>query len=96
VEGTGSPVVELNRAVAVAMAYGADEGLALVDDLADDPALAGYALFSAVRGDLLERLGRVDDAAAAFVDAAGKSANARERALFLRRADAARRGAAMS
>lgn len=94
VECTGSPVVELNRAVAVSMAEGAAAGLVLVDALAADPALADYPLLAAVRGDLLERVGRVDDAAAAFVDAAARSDNARERAHFLRRADLARRGRA--
>ena len=59
-----SPVVELNRAVAVAMAFGPAAGLELVDALADEPALAGYHLLPSVRGDLLEKLGRLDEARA--------------------------------
>ncbi|MEZ4468272.1 MAG: RNA polymerase sigma factor, partial [bacterium] len=70
VEATGSPVVELNRAVAVGMAFGPAEGLALVDDLALDPALATYPHLPAVRGDLLERLGRRAEARSAFEAAA--------------------------
>jgi predicted RNA polymerase sigma factor len=58
VELTGSPVVELNRAVAVSMAYGPTEGLSLVDELAEDPALREYHLLPTVRGDLLLKLGR--------------------------------------
>ncbi len=88
VELTGSPVVELNRAVAVAMAFGPAEGLALVDDLAGEPALRDYHLVPAVRGDLLARLGRHAEARAAFERAAAMTANARERALLLGRAAA--------
>ncbi|MFE9862033.1 RNA polymerase sigma factor [Streptomyces sp. NPDC005506] len=82
-----SPVVELNRAVAVSMAEGPEAGLALVDALAGDPALATYHLLPSVRGDLLARLGRADEARAEFVRAAGLTRNARERALLLARAE---------
>lgn len=86
VECTGSPVVEFNRAIAVAEAYGADEALAAVDDVKDDLALKDYALLPAIIGDLLERVGRLDDAGAAFAAAAARADNAKERALFERRA----------
>ncbi|MFF3788788.1 RNA polymerase sigma factor [Streptomyces sp. NPDC001981] len=82
-----SPVVELNRAVAVSMAEGPEAGLALVDALAGDPALATYHLLPSVRGDLLARLGRADEARAEFVRAAGLTRNARERGLLLARAE---------
>ncbi|MET7544178.1 RNA polymerase sigma factor [Streptomyces sp. NPDC005479] len=82
-----SPVVELNRAVAVSMAEGPEAGLALVDALAGDPVLATYHLLPSVRGDLLARLGRADEARAEFVRAAGLTRNARERALLLARAE---------
>jgi predicted RNA polymerase sigma factor len=85
---TGSPVVELNRAVAVSRAYGPAAGLALVDQLAADPALRAYHLLPSVRGDLLATLGRPAEAAAEFSRAAGLAGNARERALLLRRAAA--------
>jgi RNA polymerase sigma factor (sigma-70 family) len=84
-----SPVVELNRAVAVGRAFGPAAGLELTDRLADEPALAGYHLLPSVRGDLLERLGRREEAAAEFARAAAMTANARERELLLRRAGAA-------
>ncbi|MDX3765114.1 MULTISPECIES: RNA polymerase sigma factor [unclassified Streptomyces] len=87
VKATPSPVVELNRAVAVSMAEGPEAGLALVDALAGDPALAAYHLLPSVRGDLLARLGRADEARAEFVRAAGLTRNARERALLLARAE---------
>ena len=83
---TPSPVVELNRAVAVAMADGPQAGLNLVDRLADEPALQGYHLLPSFRGDLLERLGRHDDARAEFEQAAGLTRNERERAMLLDRA----------
>ncbi|MBO1110565.1 RNA polymerase sigma factor [Bordetella petrii] len=83
-----SPVVELNRAVAVGMAYGPQAGLALADALAAEPALAGYHLLPSVRGDLLARLGRRDEASAEFLRAAGMARNARERDLLLARARA--------
>ncbi len=80
-----SPVAELNRAVAVSMAFDAAEGLGLVDALADDPRLAGYHLLPAVRGELLARLGRTAEARAEFERAAGLTRNERERALLLAR-----------
>jgi RNA polymerase sigma factor (sigma-70 family) len=81
-----SPVVELNRAMAVAMARGPAAGLAIAESLRDAPALRGYHLLPAVRGDLLARLGRADEARAAFSEAAALAGNARERALLERRA----------
>ncbi|HWN67874.1 MAG TPA: RNA polymerase sigma factor [Haliangium sp.] len=86
VELTGSPVVELNRAVAVAMAYGPAEGLSLVDELAEEPALRDYHLLPAVRGDLLLKLGRSAEAKAELEQAARMATNARERDLLLARA----------
>ena len=83
-----SPVVELNRAVAVAMAAGPLAGLALVDALIAEPSLEGYHLLPSVRGDLLEKLGRVDEARAEFERAAALTRNARERDLLLARAAA--------
>jgi predicted RNA polymerase sigma factor len=80
-----SPVVELNRAVAVGMAWGPAAALELVDGLAADPALRGYHLLPTVRGDLLERLGRTAEAAREFERAAAQTANARERAVLLGR-----------
>ncbi|KAA9375921.1 RNA polymerase sigma factor [Microbispora cellulosiformans] len=85
---TPSPVVELNRAVAVGMAYGPARGLEIADGLRDEHALRGYAHLPAVRGDLLARLGRSEEAAAEFRRAAGLTRNARERDLFLARATA--------
>jgi predicted RNA polymerase sigma factor len=81
-----SPVVELNRAVAVAMAEGPAAGLALVDALADAPALANYHLLPAVRGDLLAKLGRGEEARVQFERAAALTRNAQERAVMLERA----------
>lgn len=81
-----SPIVELNRAVALGMAYGPAEGLALVDQLLDQPRLADYHLLPSVRGDLLARLGRHDEARAEFERAAGLTQNERERSLLLARA----------
>jgi len=83
-----SPVVELNRAVAVAMREGPAAGLGLVDRLADLPALARYPWLPAVRGDLLSRLGRHDEARTAFLQAAALMENAQERALMTARAEA--------
>ena len=83
---TGSPVVRLNRAVAVGIAFGPADGLRLLDGLADEPALAGYHLLPAARGELLERLGRDQEAAAEFARAAALSGNARERELLEGRA----------
>ncbi|MFK8850271.1 RNA polymerase sigma factor [Streptomyces sp. Ac-502] len=81
-----SPVVELNRAVAVSLAEGPAAGLKLVDALAADPALKGYHLLPSVRGDLLERLGRAPEAREEFERAAALARNARERELLLARA----------
>ncbi|MDO9559982.1 MAG: RNA polymerase subunit sigma-24, partial [Bradyrhizobium sp.] len=81
-----SPIVELNRAVAVGMAEGAAAGLALVDRLAHEPALKNYHLLGSVRGDLLHRLGRFAEARAAFEAAAELAGNMRERELLRRRA----------
>jgi RNA polymerase sigma-70 factor (ECF subfamily) len=89
-----SPVVELNRAVAVAMADGPEAGLRLVDGLAGESSLAGYHLLPAVRGDLLEKLGRYADAREEFERAASLTANERERTLLLARAASAESRAA--
>ena len=83
---TPSPVVELNRAVAVGMVYGPAEGLALVDAVATEPALARYHLVPAVRADFLEKLGRADEARAEFARAASMTLNGPERELLLDRA----------
>jgi RNA polymerase sigma factor (sigma-70 family) len=83
-----SPVIALNRAVAVSMAFGPEAGLAIVDELADEPSLAGYHLLPSVRGDLLSRLGRGEEARAEFTRAASITRNQRERALLLERARA--------
>ena len=85
-EVTRSPVVALNRAVAVSMASGPAEALADVDDLRDEPALRDYHLVWAVRGDLLQKLGRSDEARVAFERAAAMTQNERERALLIARA----------
>jgi RNA polymerase sigma factor (sigma-70 family) len=90
---TPSPVIELNRAVAVAMAEGPAAGLALVDALRDEPALQRYHLLPSVRGDLLARLGRHAEARAAFEQAAALARNAQEQALLQRRAEDAARAA---
>lgn len=87
-EITASPVVELNRAVAVAMAFGPAEGLAIVDALSDQPALRGYHLLPSVRADLLVKVGRINEAAAEFERAASLTQNTRERKLLLARAKA--------
>ncbi|MFE6267458.1 RNA polymerase sigma factor [Streptomyces goshikiensis] len=81
-----SPVVELNRAVAVSMAQGPQAALAIVDALAQEPALRAYHLLPSVRGDLLRRLGRRAEARAEFERAASLTRNARERSLLLGRA----------
>lgn len=83
---TGSAVVELNRAVALGMAYGPEVGLALADQVAALPGMAGFHLVPSVRGDLLQRLGRAEEAAAEFSRAADLATNERERALLRRRA----------
>ncbi len=84
-EVSPSPVVELNRAVAVGMASGPAAGLGLVDALRDDPALQGYHLLPSVRGDLLKKLARFDEARVEFERAASITRNARERNLLLER-----------
>jgi RNA polymerase sigma factor (sigma-70 family) len=83
---TGSPVVEVNRAVALGMAYGPEAGLALLDQLEGLPALSGYHLLPSVRGDLLDKLGRSEEAKAEFARAATLTQNERERSLLLDRA----------
>lgn len=85
---TPSPVVELNRAVAVAMAYGPAAGLALADKLVSEPSLRNYHLLPSVRGDFLVKLGRMDEARAELERAASLTRNARERELLLSRAAA--------
>ena len=87
-----SPVVELNRAVAVGMAFGPAAGLELVDALVSEPALTSYHLLPSARGDLLEKLGRSDEARAEFERAASLTQNVRERNLLLGRAAACARG----
>jgi RNA polymerase sigma factor (sigma-70 family) len=83
-----SPIVELNRAVALSMAFGPAAGLEVADALLDEPALKGYHLLPAVRGDLLFKLGRLDEARREFDRAASLTRNTRERALLLARARA--------
>ena len=84
-----SPIVDLNRAVAVAMAFGPQAGLALVDQLASEPTLRSYHLLPSVRGDLLTKLDRFDEAREEFERAASLTHNARERQMLLERADRA-------
>jgi RNA polymerase sigma factor (sigma-70 family) len=81
-----SPIVELNRAVAVGMAFGPQAGLDLVDALKEDPALKDYHLLPSVRGDLLKKLGRTDEARVEFERAASLTRNAKERELLMKRA----------
>jgi RNA polymerase sigma factor (sigma-70 family) len=81
-----SPIVELNRAVAVSMASGPAAGLEIVDSIAEEPSLKAYHLLPAVRGDFLSKLGRSSEARDEFERAAGLTRNARERELLLRRA----------
>ena len=88
---TPSPVVELNRAVALGMAFGPEAGLELVDQLTSEPTLAGYHLLPAVRGDLLEKLERYEDARREFERAASLTRNAPQRKLLLERAAACAR-----
>lgn len=83
---TRSPIVELNRAIAVGMAEGPASGLAILDRIADAPELKSYHLLPSVRGDLLRRLGRYEEARAAFETAAALAGNKRERDLLLKRA----------
>jgi predicted RNA polymerase sigma factor len=81
-----SPVVELNRAVAIAMAFGPAAGLRIVDTLRSEPALQNYHLLPSVRGDFLFKLGRFEEASAEFQRAASLTRNSRERDLLLERA----------
>jgi RNA polymerase sigma factor (sigma-70 family) len=91
-----SPVVELNRGVAVSMAFGPAAGLDVVDRLVAEPSLRNYHLLPAVRGDLLAKLGRLDEAGAEFKRAATLTRNAREQALLMGRAEACNRPGAGS
>jgi predicted RNA polymerase sigma factor len=91
-----SPVVELNRAVALAMAFGPAAGLELIDALTSEPSLENYHLLPSVRGDLLKKLGRTDEARAEFERAASLTRNTRERELLIGRARACGGGAALS
>jgi len=86
-----SPVVEINRAVAIAMAFGPEAGLAIVDALTAEPALAAYHLLPSVRGDLLAKLGRFTEAREKLERAAALTGNARERELLRARAEACAR-----
>jgi predicted RNA polymerase sigma factor len=90
VELTGSPIVELNRAVAVSMAFGPAAGLELVDALIDEPALKSYHLLPSVRGDFLMKLGRHIEAGLEFERAASLAQNGRERDLLLARVEESR------
>lgn len=90
---TPSPIVELNRAVALSMAFGPAAGLELADTLLSEPSLQGYHLLPSVRGDLLAKLGRFGEARAQFEHAASLTRNTRERALLLERAAACARAA---
>jgi predicted RNA polymerase sigma factor len=78
--------VELNRAVAIGMAYGPAAGLELVDELKGEPALKDYHLLPSVRGDLLNKVGRLEEAGVEFQRAASLTRNSRERELLLQRA----------
>jgi RNA polymerase sigma factor (sigma-70 family) len=91
-----SPVVELNRAVALSMAFGPAAGLELVDELASEPSLESYHLLPSVRGDLLRKLGRIDEAQAEFARAASLARNTRERELLLERARSCSRGSTLA
>ena len=93
---TGSPVVELNRAVAVGMAFGPQAGLELTEPLVDEPALKNYHLLPSVRGDLLAKLGRNAEASAEFERAAALTRNERERAMLLDRVAACTQPQALS
>ena len=89
---TPSPVVELNRGVAVGMAYGPDAALAIVDALLDEPSLQSYHLLPSVRGDLLLKIGRLGEARLEFERALDLARNARDRASLQKRADECRNG----
>jgi len=81
-----TPVIELNRAVAIGMAFGPPSALEIVDRLRDEPSLHAYHLLASVRGDLLARTGRLSEARAEFERAASLAHNSRERAVLLARA----------
>jgi predicted RNA polymerase sigma factor len=83
-----SPVVELNRAVALAMAFGPAAGLEVVDELTSEPSMRGYHLLPSVRGDFLAKLGRLEEAREEFSRAATLTQNMRERTFLLERARA--------
>ncbi len=83
-----SPVVELNRGVALGMAFGPAAGLEVIDALRSEPALASYHLLPSVRGDLLAKLGRLEEARAELKHAAELTQNARERRLLLKKMEA--------
>src|SRR6185436_3839003 len=85
---TQSPVVELNRAVAVSMALGPGPALEIIDSIAGEPSMKNYHLLPSVRGDFLHKLGRMDEARAEFERAAAPTRNSRERDLLLSRAAA--------
>jgi predicted RNA polymerase sigma factor len=89
-----SPVVELNRAVALSMAYGPAAGLEVTDELNQEPSLMSYHLLPAVRGDLLAKLSRFEEARAEFERAASLTRNMREQEVLLRRAEKCARGEA--
>ena len=89
---TPSPIVELNRAVAVSMAAGPQAGLDLADTLISEPSLKNYHLLPSVRGDFLTKLGRFSEARAEFERAASLTRNGRERELLLERARASAAG----
>jgi predicted RNA polymerase sigma factor len=88
-----SPVIELNRSVAVAMAFGPAAGLAIVDTLRSEPALAGYHLLPTVRADFLAKLARFEEACTELESALSLTRNAREQALLRERVEAYRRAA---
>jgi predicted RNA polymerase sigma factor len=96
VEREPSPVIELNRAVAVSMAFGPAAGLDILDDLADEPLLASYHLLPSVRGDFLMKLGRLDEARVEFERAASLTKNEREKVLLGERAAKCAQGSAAS
>ncbi len=85
---TPSPVIELNRAVALGMAFGPAAGLEVIDTIRSDPSLAGYHLLPSVRGDLLAKLGRFDEARAELATAAALTQNVRERELLIKKREA--------
>jgi predicted RNA polymerase sigma factor len=95
-ERAPSPIVELNRAVAISMAFGPTAGLEAVDALISEPSLKSYHLLPSVRGDLLVKLGRLEEARIEFDRAASLTRNQRERALLVGRADACVRGSGPS